>query len=107
MAVFAIFIIVLLAAPAGPVRLRNGAEGVMTVITDIPTSRETDDQSLRIAGVAAVPRRVRAGDDPALRQQRLLGADRHARRDLLGAGRPGSISWSASPASSPSAMWRC
>ena len=38
------------------------------------------------AAAGAVSRHSRAGDDPAVRQQRLLGADRHARGDLLGAG---------------------
>ena len=71
------------AGAAGPVR-RPGAERVMTAYAASATRRcrrlRRRCRILPFVGIFAV------GADPALRQQRLLDADRHARGDLLGTG---------------------
>ena len=58
----------------------------MTAVTATPTHRRDRHDPRGAAAAGAVSRHSRAGGDAALRQQRLLGADRHPRGDLLGAG---------------------
>ena len=59
----------------------------MTAVTTTSSTRgESRRPSRGAAAARAVSRHPRGGDDPAVRQQRLLGADRHTGGDLLGAG---------------------
>ena len=68
-AVFTLFIVVLLAAPQGLFGALHGAEGVMTSVTARSCAQRLRHPSRGVASYRAVPRHPCAGDHPALRQQ--------------------------------------